>query len=298
MADTLAAPRTGLTAVPLTRRGFSLLRIPRTRSAIFGGTIVAVLLLTAAFGPLLETHDPIKIDVAKKLISPSLAFPLGTDQLGRDMLSRIVYGSRASLLVAALTALIACLIGIPIGATAGFAGGRLDNALMRVMDGVMAFPALLLAIGLVAAIGPGLRGIIIALGIVYIPIFARLVRATVLGQRDREYVEAARTIGQREYLVLLRHVLPNAISPAVIQLTITLGEAIYLEAALSFLGLGVQPPYPSWGSMLNESRGFMQSAPHAAIFPGLVVGLAVLGFNLLGDGLRDILDPRLRRVRT
>jgi peptide/nickel transport system permease protein len=256
-----------------------------------------VLLVTALVGPVLETHDPIKIDVAKKLVSPSLAYPLGTDQLGRDMLSRIVSGSRASLMVAALTAIIACLIGIPIGATAGFVGGRLDNALMRLMDGVMAFPALLLAIGLVAAIGPGLRGIIIALGIVYIPIFARLVRATVLGQRDREYVEAARTIGQREYLILLRHVLPNAISPAVIQLTITLGEAIYLEAALSFLGLGVQPPNPSWGSMLNESRGFMQSAPHAAIFPGLVVGLAVLGFNLLGDGLRDILDPRLRRVK-
>src|SRR5438477_364729 len=157
MAETLTAPRTGLTAVPLSRRRFSLRRLPRTQSALVGGTIVLVLLLTALFGPLLETHDPIKIDVAKKLVSPSLAFPLGTDQLGRDMLSRIVYGSRASLMVAALTAIIACLIGIPIGATAGFVGGRLDNALMRLMDGVMAFPALLLAIGLVAAIGPGLR---------------------------------------------------------------------------------------------------------------------------------------------
>jgi ABC-type dipeptide/oligopeptide/nickel transport system permease subunit len=177
---------------------------------------------------------------------------------------------------------------------AGFLGGRVDTVTMRVMDSIMAFPALLLAIGLIAAIGPGLRGIMIVLGLVYIPVFARLVRAAVITQREREYVEAARTVGQREWRILQRHVLPNAISPAVIQVTITMGEAIYLEAALSFLGLGVQPPTPSWGSMLNESRGFMQSAPHAAIFPGLVVALAVLGFNLLGDGLRDVLDPRLR----
>jgi peptide/nickel transport system permease protein len=173
----------------------------------------------------------------------------------------------------------------------------LDTVLMRSMDAIMAFPALLLAIGMVAAIGPGLNGIMLVLGVVYIPIFARLIRAAVITQRERDYVLAARTLGQREWKILQRHILPNAISPVAIQVTITLGEAIYLEAAMSFLGLGVQPPAPSWGSMLNESRGFMQSAPHAAIFPGLVVGLAVLGFNLLGDGLRDFLDPRLRQSR-
>jgi len=298
MADTLAPSASpavvGRSLAPV-RRWYA--RLPRTNSLLIGGFMVLVLVLMALVGPLVETHNPLALDIAHKLQGPSLQYPLGTDQLGRDMLARIMYGSRGSLQVAIVTVLIAFCIGVPLGAISGYFGGFSDTGIMRIMDTFMAFPALLLAIGLVAAIGPGLTGIMLVLGIVYIPVFARLIRSSVIIQRDRDYIIAARTIGQREWRILQKHVLPNAISPIAIQITITLGEAIYLEAALSFLGLGVQPPAPSWGSMLNESRGFMQSAPHAAIFPGLVVALAVLGFNLLGDGLRDLLDPRLRRLR-
>jgi peptide/nickel transport system permease protein len=298
MSSVLAPARDDALQQVLQRRSTvaRLARLPRTASGVIGAVMVVGLVLMALVGPFLVGHDPLTLNIAQKIKPPSITYPLGTDQLGRDILTRIVYGSRQSLLVALVTVVISVGLGIPIGALAGFVGGRLDNLLMRVMDAIMAFPALLLAIGLVAAIGPGLRGVMIVLGVVYIPVFARLVRAAVLTQREREYVEAAHTIGQSGPRILFRHILPNAITPALIQMTITFGEAIYLEAALSFLGLGVQPPTPSWGSMLNESRGFMQSAPHAAIFPGLVVALAVLGFNLLGDGLRDILDPRIRRV--
>ena len=297
MSGALAPTRDDPLAVaPRMSAAMRLARMPRNASGIIGGALVLGLVLMALIGPSLVGHDPLTLNIPQKIKPPSAQYLLGTDQLGRDILTRIVYGSRQSLLVALVTVLISFGLGVPIGAIAGYIGGRLDNVLMRAMDAVMAFPALLLAIGLVAAIGPGLRGVMIVLGIVYIPVLARLVRAAVLAQREREFVEAARTIGQHERWILLRHVLPNAITPAIIQMTITFGEAIYLEAALSFLGLGVQPPTPSWGSMLNESRGFMQSAPHAAIFPGLIVAFAVLGFNLLGDGLRDILDPRIRRV--
>ena len=295
MTDTVAArqPEVASVAVPARPR-FSLRRLPRSHSFRIGAVLVALLVFVALLGPSLESHHPLQIDVPHKIQPPSLSHPMGTDQLGRDILARIIYGTQPTMVVAVVTVLISAGLGVPLGALAGFLSGRVDTVTMRVMDSIMAFPALLLAIGLIAAIGPGLRGIMIVLGIVYIPVFARLVRAAVIAQREREYVEAARTIGQREWRILQRHVLPNASGPALIQVTITMGEAIYLEAALSFLGLGVQPPAPSWGSMLNESRGFMQSAPHAAIFPGLIVALAVLGFNLLGDGLRDILDPRLR----
>jgi peptide/nickel transport system permease protein len=254
--------------------------------------VYVLLALTADWLPL---RSPVQIVGANRMVGPSLALPLGADTFGRDLLSRIVFGARLSLQVALLSVAAALIVGSVLGLVAGYAGGWSDQVIMRTMDILFAFPAVLLALGVVAALGPSPNNVVIAIAIVYTPIFARIVRGPVLAIKEREFVEAARALGARASRIIVRHVLPNLLSVLIVQASIALSWAVLTEAALSFLGLSAQPPAPSWGVMLNEGRQNLEVAPHLAIFPGLAIMLAVLGFNLLGDGLRDVLDPRLRR---
>jgi peptide/nickel transport system permease protein len=226
--------------------------------------------------------------------APSDDFVLGTDELGRDIFSRIIYGSRISLMVGVVSVLIASLIGGPIGLLAGYIGGWFDEIVMRVMDVVFSFPAIVLAMMVTAFLGPSLRNTMIAIGIVYAPGFSRIVRGAVLGVMQEQYIEAAQVVGCRSGRILLIHVLPNVVAPLIVASTVSFSFALLAEAALSFLGLGAQPPEPSWGTMLLTGKRFMEIAPWMAIFPGLAISIAVLGTNLLGDALRDVFDPRLR----
>jgi peptide/nickel transport system permease protein len=254
--------------------------------------LYVVLALTADWLPL---KNPVQIVGANRMAGPSWSSPLGADTVGRDLLSRIVFGARLSLQVSALSVAIALLGGSFLGLVAGYAGGWIDQVIMRTMDVLFAFPAVLLALGVVAALGPNPSNVVVAIGLVYTPIFARVVRGPVLALKEREFVEAARALGARPARIITRHLLPNLLSVLIVQTSIALSWAVLTEASLSFLGLSAQPPAPSWGVMLNEGRQSLELAPHLAIFPGLAIMLAVLGFNLLGDGLRDVLDPRLRR---
>jgi peptide/nickel transport system permease protein len=274
-------------------RSRALGRLARSRLALIGLTIVGLTAVVGLVGPLVVTADPVAMDFGALLKGPSGAHPLGTDQFGRDVLARLVWGARLSVSIGALAVALAVVVGVPIGALSGYAGGAIDNALMRGMDALLAFPALLLALGLVAIMGPGSTSTTLAIGIVYTPGVARLTRGVVLAERPQEYVQAARALGQRERWVLARHIMPNCVSALLVQASVNFANAMVIEAGLSFLGIGTPPPTPSWGLMLNEARAFMTSARHVAIAPGVAISLAVLGWNLLGDGLRDALDPRL-----
>jgi peptide/nickel transport system permease protein len=262
---------------------------------VVGLAIVGVYVLLALTAEWLPLRSPVQIIGANRMAGPSFSLPLGADGFGRDLLSRIVFGARLSLEVSLTSVAIALLTGSVLGLVAGYAGGWADQIIGRVMDVLFAFPAVLLALGVVAALGPDPRNVVIAIAIVYTPIFARVVRGPVLAIKEREFVEAARALGARASRIIVRHVLPNLLSVLVVQTSIALSWAVLTEAALSFLGLSAQPPAPSWGVMLNEGRQNLELAPHMAVFPGVAIMLAVLGFNLLGDGLRDVLDPRLRR---
>jgi peptide/nickel transport system permease protein len=259
-----------------------------------GAIIVLVCVLVAILAPLLAPYGPEETHPNWKLFWPNEYFLLGTDEFGRDILSRIIFGARISLQVGLLSVMLALLIGVSAGALAGFFGGWVDNVLMRIMDVLFAFPAILLAIGILAILGTGLANAILAIGIVYAPAFARLARASVLQLRDMEFVQAARVVGLGPFALLLRHVMPNTVAPLIVQTSFSLSTAILTEAALSFLGLGTPPSIPSWGSMLSASRRFVELDPWPAVMPGVAIMLLVLGFNLFGDGLRDVLDPRLR----
>ena len=262
------------------------------RAAVAGLVIVAVLGLAAVVADWLPLASPLRMVPQSRMAGPSWAMPLGADAFGRDLLSRIVHGARLSLQVALTSVAIAAGAGTLLGLASGYAGGRLDLILMRVMDVFFSFPAILLALGIVAALGPSPSNVILAIAVVYTPIFARVVRGPVLALKEREFVEATRALGAPTPRIVGRHILPNLLSVLVVQASIALSWAILTEASLSFLGLSAQPPVPSWGAMLNEGRLNLELAPHLAIFPGLAIMLAVLGFNLLGDGLRDVLDPR------
>lgn len=262
------------------------------RLAVFGLAVLALLVLAAAFGPWLAPQDPNAIDVPGRLSPPSLDHWFGTDEFGRDVLSRVIVAARVSLQVGAIAVGISLGLGVPIGLVAGFYRGRVDDALMRLMDMLFAFPAILLAIAILAVLGPGIRNAMIAIGIVYTPIFARITRGSVLSVREEVYVRAARSVGANDLRILRLHVLPNVLAPIIVQASVSLAFAILSEAALSFLGLSVQPPDPSWGRMLFEGRGFMRLAWWMAVFPGLAIFVTVLAFNVVGDGLRDVLDPR------
>jgi peptide/nickel transport system permease protein len=281
----------------------------RQRSAVIGLAIIILLLLIALFAPLIAPYDPIKVligveNVQKReapcihLLGCAAEKPqhlMGVDGNVRDEFSRIVYGARVSLYVGFITVGFAIVVGVLLGAVAGYVGGWLDNLIMRVLDVLLAFPSLLLAIAIVSVLGPGLTNAMLAIAIVSIPAYARVMRASVLSVKEEEYTVAARTIGVSSRQILFNHIIPNAISPLIVQGTLGIGTAILETAALSFLGLGAQPPTAEWGSMLSAERNQVFSAPHLVFFPGLAIMVNVLGFNLLGDGLRDALDPRLRR---
>ena len=261
--------------------------------AVVGSVLVLLILGFALIVPEVMHYDPNKMSIREALSSPDTVHLLGTDQYGRDTLTRLAYGARLSLKVGLLATFSALIMGVLSGAVAGYAGKRTDVVIMRFMDSLMAFPGILLAIALVGVLGPGLSSLIIAIGIVSTPRFSRLMRASVLQKKNLEYVLAAKALGKPGWKILLSDILPNCASPLIVQITLTLPSAILGEAALSFLGLGAPPPAPSWGRMLNEARGFMEISPEQAIFPGVVIFITVLGFNLLGDGLRDLLDPKM-----
>ncbi len=265
----------------------------KNRLALLGLIIVFLVLWVASVAPLIEVHDPLQQNISDRLTPPNLEHFFGTDHLGRDVWARIVHGARVALMVGMVAVGIGVIFGTPIGAIAGYYRGRIDEVIMRFMDAFLAFPPILLALVVVAILGSSLMNTMIAIGVVYIPRFARVSRGSVLAEREKEYVEASKMVGESNFSILFRQILPNTLSPLIVQSTVFIAYAILTEAALSFLGLGIQPPNPSWGSMLNEARMFIESDPYLAIIPGLSISFTVLGFNLLGDGLRDILDPRL-----
>ena len=269
-------------------------RLRRNRWALVGLLIVAAFALAAIFAPYAAPHDPIEQDLDAQLLPPSREHLLGTDDLGRDLLSRIIYGGRVSLTVGIVSVGLALGAGTLLGLFAGYYGRWAESVTMRVMDVMLAFPATLLAIFIVGIRGPGLNNAMLAIGVINIPIFARLVRGSVLRVRQEEFVEAARVLGGSPARIIGRHVLPNILAPVIVQATLGIGAAILEAAGLSFLGLGAQAPTPEWGAMLTNTREFLRDAPWAATFPGIAILLTVVGFNLLGDGLRDALDPRLR----
>jgi len=264
----------------------------RNRLALVGGVIIGIALIAAVFAPLIATHDPYEIDIVNRLQGASSAHWLGTDSLGRDTFSRIVYGARTAFLVAIGAVVLGAFIGVPIGAVSGYAGRWIDAALMRVMDAIMAFPGRLLAIALVASLGGGLMSLWLAISMHSIPSYARLVRGSMLAHKEREYVEAARMTGESDLRIIFTQILPNCSAPILVRLSLDFGTAILTESSLSFLGLGFPPPTPSWGLMLKEVTPFLQLQPWAAVYPGLTISLIILGFNLLGDGLRDVFDPK------
>jgi peptide/nickel transport system permease protein len=265
-------------------------------AAGLGLAILLLLALCAAVAPAIAPYSPTEINLANASAPPSATHWFGQDQVGRDILSRVIYGARLSLLVGFIAVGIALLVGAPIGLLAGYAGGPVDLLVMRVIDVMMAFPSILLALLIVAVLGPGLTNAMVAVGIAAIPLFARLMRATVLAVKEVEFVLAARALGQSTPRILAWHVAPSCIAPLVIQATLRVGTSILTAATLSFLGLGVQPPTPEWGAMVSEGRTYITTAPHVTIFPGLAIVLAVLGFNVVGDALNDRLNPRLRRT--
>jgi len=257
-----------------------------------GFLITALIVGTAVCSLVYTPRDPLRMELSARLEAPSAGHPMGTDQYGRDLLSRVMRGAIASLAVGAVAVGIGMLVGVVLGTAGGWSGGWLDEAAMRLTDAVYGFPAVLSALLIAAVFRPGVLISMIAVGIAYVPVFARLTRASVLALRVQEFVTAAQALGARDGAILWRHVLPNTVSPLIVQATISFPLAILAEAALSYLGLGTQPPNPSWGLMLRDAQNFLQLSPWYAIFPGAAIALAVLGFNLLGDGLRDLLDPR------
>lgn len=267
----------------------TLLRRP---TAVFGGVVLLAMVLVAIFAPWVAPYDPLATSWAMVRKAPSAAHWFGTDEVGRDLFSRVIWGARASLSAGIIAVSIAVGIGVPVGMVAGYVGGLVDAVISRITDAMLAVPFLILAIALAAFLGPSLGNAMIAIGITATPIFVRLSRGQVLAARAEDYVEAARAVGNPPARILLRHVLPNILPPVMVQATLAVAAAIIAEASLSFLGLGQQPPAPSWGSMLNSAQRFLTQAPWMAIYPGLAIFLTVLAFNLFGDGLRDALDPK------
>lgn len=270
-------------------------RVLRNKLALLGLAIVFFVVLTSLTANIAAPFNPLKLSLANRIKPPSEEHVFGTDHFGRDLLSRVLYGGRVSLQVGVLSVALAAVVGIILGAVGGYFGGRIDDVIVLIMDALISFPVLLLAIGLMAVMGPGVKNIIIALALVFIPTYGRVVRGSVLSIRQKEYIEAARNAGSGDLKIIFLHVLPNTMAPLIVVTTISVANAILIEAALSFLGLGVPPPAPSWGNILSDGRNFISQAPWLTIFPGLAITLTVLGFNTLGDGLRDVLDPKLKQ---
>lgn len=294
-ADTVAtSPRTGALDADAGERPWrrALRRLVRRRAAIVGLAVVVFFIVLATLAPLISPYDPLATNWALVRKPPSSAHLFGTDEIGRDVLARVIWGCRASLLAGLVSVSLALAAGVPFGLVSGYAGGVVDGVLMRLIDAMLAIPFLILAIALAAFLGPSLTNAMIAIGISQTPVFARLARGQVLSVKHEDYVEAARALGNPHRRIVLRHIFPNIVPPLMVQATLAAAAAIIAEASLSFLGLGQQPPDPSWGSMLNTARNFISQAPWMALWPGLAIFALVLSLNLFGDGLRDALDPR------
>lgn len=270
-------------------------RLIRHRLAMFGALVLLSVLVMGIFGPAITPYDPNGMDFSNRFANPSFQHWMGTDDFGRDIFSRIIIGARVSLQVGFVAVSVATLVGTALGLIAGYSARLTDEIIMRAVDVLFAIPAILLAIAIVAALGKGIGNAMIAIGIVYIPIFARIARGAVLGIRNEEFIIAAKAMGAGDMRILITHVLPNVLSPIIVEITLSLAFAILAEAALSFFGLGTQPPDPSWGRMLSEGRDFFRQSGWMGVFPGLAIFFTVMGFNFIGDGLRDALDPKLRR---
>lgn len=271
-----------------------LRRLARNKGAVVGGVVIALFVLTAMFGPFVTPYDPLEQDLANARMGPSLEHWLGTDHLGRDVLSRIIIGARVSLQIGVTSVGLGVLIGMALGLVSGYYGGWIDSLIMRLLDILLAFPGLLLAITVISVLGPGLTNTIVAVTFWSIPGFARITRGSVMSLRNREFVEAAVALGRSDLGIMLRHILPNALSPLIVQGSLSIGTVILTASGLSFLGLGVQPPNPEWGAMLAIGRQYILDNPISTVAPGLFITLVVMSFSLLGDGLRDALDPRLK----
>jgi len=269
-------------------------KLKRNKAALAGGILLLMYVLSAVFAPVLFPGNPSAPDLIKSLETPTVENPLGTDELGRSILGRIIYGSRISLLIAVGVVAVGIALGIPLGLVSGYYGGKIDFIIQRVTDTLLAFPGFLLALALVAVLGVGLKNTVISIGISMVPLYIRLVRGCVLSVREEDYIEAARAVGTHDVVILLRHILPNVMVPITVQTSLSMGMAILFAAGLGFLGIGVQPPTPEWGTMLGSARSYLFHAPHVATFPGIAIFFAVISFNLLGDGLRDALDPRFK----
>jgi len=268
----------------------------RNRSATLGLALIALIVIVALIGPALAPYNPLIPSPLDRLMGPSFAHFFGTDSLGRDILSRVIYGSRISLAIGLISVTISLVPGTLLGLLAGYFGGKLDSLIMRLMDVLLAFPTILLAIFITAILGPSLPNTMIAVGIVYIPHYARIVRSSVLSLREQLFIQAIGHLGGSHSRIIRGHILPNSLPPIIVYATLGMGTAVLQAAALGFLGLGAQPPQPEWGAMLSEGRQYIQIAPHVAAFPGAAILFLVLGFNLFGDGLRDALDPSLRSL--
>ncbi|MEK9970849.1 MAG: ABC transporter permease [Ferrovibrio sp.] len=292
MSEAVIAAPAAKPAVELSPARRALRRLFRRKGAVFGLVVVAIFVAFALLSDVISPYSPTEADWSALRAEPTLEHPFGGDELGRDVLARVIYGSRASLFAGVISVILALLIGIPVGMLSGYAGGLIDGVIMRFTDAMLAVPFLILAIAMAAFLGPSLTNAMIAIGIAAAPIFVRLTRAQVQSIKVEDYVEAAHAVGNSPLRIAFRHILPNIWPALMVQSTLTIASAIIAEASLSFLGLGQQPPDPSWGSMLNSAKDFLSQAPWMAIYPGLSIFLVVLSFNLVGDGLRDAFDPR------
>ena len=270
-------------------------RLKKNKVALWGGYLLLFLILVAILGPYFTVHDPVRVNFSTRLLPPSAEFWLGTDHNGRDIFTRLIHGMRITLFVGFSSVLVGALIGVPLGIVSGFYGGAIDSVIMRVIDVLLAFPGILLAIALVSVLGGSISNVIIAVAVFSIPTFARVVRGSTLTIRKLEYIDAVRALGASDLRIIVKHVLPNILSPIIVQSTLRIAIAILVASSLSFLGLGAQPPSPEWGRMLSDGRNYMFDHPHVAFFPGLAIAIVVLAFNLFGDGLRDALDPKTKK---
>ena len=278
------------------RNNESIAVLTESKTAMVGLFIIIGVLIIAIISPIISPYDPLEVNMGIRLQSPRPSHILGTDVLGRDILSRILWGSRVSLLVGAISVSIGLFIGVPLGLISGYYLGKIDYVISRITDILLSFPSIVLALAIAAGLGVSIIKAMTAVGIVMAPRFTRLTRGVVISIRENEYIQAAKAVGARDSTIIIKHVLPNSLAPLVVQATISLAFAIIIEASLSFLGLGVQPPTPSWGSMISDGRAYLRTAPWISTFSGLSIMITVLGFNLFGDGLRDALDPRMRGI--
>jgi len=270
-------------------------KLSKNKAALAGAIIVIIFILLAILAPYISPHDPVEMKLSNKLQTPSAEHWLGTDDKGRDILSRLLYGARISLTVGILSTLIGATVGILLGLVSGYYGRWIDSLIMRVCDVLLAFPGILLALAIVAVLGASTTNVIIAVAFFAVPTFARIVRGSVLSVKKLEYIDAIRALGASDFRIIFLHILPNILSPIIVQATLYIASAIITASALSFLGMGTKPPTPEWGTMLSDGRSYIKQAPHVTLFPGMVIFLVVIGFNLFGDGLRDALDPKSKK---